>query len=196
MPPWIAAKRRCDACVLDAMACSHGGRAGQVARQARSGSVITLRDVLVGIRGTLDRMAPPPLARSPLHASPGRRCSCSPSCLRCRCSCSSRVACGRETAGRTHIGLPAILPAMRRSYLPAHASCRLSAVSARDAVLRCGAGRSSYLVHARGGLVSRAAHRDPAGRVVQHDHEIRDEDASSAGSAAPTTRTSRPPNAS
>lgn len=80
--------------------------------------MIALRDVLVGIRGTLDEWLR--LRWSDLHFTQARAALLVFAVLLAM-SLLMLLARGlrSRTAGRTHIGLPAILPAMRRSYLPA-----------------------------------------------------------------------------
>jgi hypothetical protein len=100
------------------MAGPHGGRVGEVGRQTGSHRVITLRDVLVGVRGTLAEWLR--LRWSDLHFSQARTTLLVFAVL-LAISLLMLLARGLRSreAGRTHIGLPAILPAMRRSYLPA-----------------------------------------------------------------------------
>jgi hypothetical protein len=101
-----------------AMADPHGGRVGEVGRQTGSRRVITLRDVVVGIRGTLAEWLR--LRWNDLHFTQARTTLLMFAVL-LAISLLMLLARGLRSreAGRTHIGLPAILPAMRRSYLPA-----------------------------------------------------------------------------
>ena len=80
--------------------------------------MITLRDVLVGLRGTLAEWLR--LRWTDLHFSQARTTLLVFAVL-LAISLLMLLARGLRSreAGRTHIGLPAILPAMRRSYLPA-----------------------------------------------------------------------------
>jgi VWA domain-containing protein len=101
-----------------AMADPHGGRVGEVGRQTGSRGVITLRDVVVGVRGTLAEWLR--LRWNDLHFTQARTTLLVFAVL-LAISLLMLLARGLRSreAGRTHIGLPAILPAMRRSYLPA-----------------------------------------------------------------------------